>query len=79
MTAKQDKPIELLPNPWKTFERATDVVAKSPPQHRLAKDKPKTKKASEEIEAQRQVKKICLASIFATHGVMHLLLSVTTL
>jgi hypothetical protein len=41
--------IELLPNPWETFERAVDVVAKSPPQHRVAKKKRKaarkTKKA----------------------------------
>jgi hypothetical protein len=39
------KEIELLPNPWKTFERAVDVVAKSPPEHRVkaatAKKSPK--------------------------------------
>jgi hypothetical protein len=57
MTAKQDKPIELLPNPWKTFERAIDVVAKSPPRHRIAKDKPKTKKAAKKSKRKGRSKK----------------------
>jgi len=55
MTAKQDKPIELLPNPWKTFERPTDVVAKNPP--RVAKDKPKTKKAAKKSKRKGRSKK----------------------
>jgi hypothetical protein len=29
--------IELKPNAWARFERAIDVVAKSPPQHRVKK------------------------------------------
>lgn len=35
------KEIELEPDAWERFTRAVDVVAKSPPQHRV---KPKTKK-----------------------------------
>jgi hypothetical protein len=31
--------IELHPDAWKRFERAAGVVAKSPPQHRVAKKK----------------------------------------
>jgi hypothetical protein len=38
--AKSDpKKIELEPDAWARFERAVDVVAKSPPQHRKAKRK----------------------------------------
>lgn len=33
------KEIELHPDAWKRFERAAGVVAKSPPQHRIAKKK----------------------------------------
>jgi hypothetical protein len=41
MAAKPLKPeIEMQPDAWDRFERAVDVVAKSPPQHR-AKPKPK--------------------------------------
>jgi hypothetical protein len=36
------KEVELRPDAWSRFERAVDVVAKSPPQHR--KKKPKTRK-----------------------------------
>jgi hypothetical protein len=35
---------EFHPDAWARFERAVDVVAKSPPQHRSA-GKPKNKKA----------------------------------
>jgi hypothetical protein len=38
------KEIELHPDAWQRFERAAGVVAKSPPQHRVAK--PKSKQAS---------------------------------
>jgi hypothetical protein len=43
--AKSDptKEIELHPDAWQRFERAAGVVAKSPPQHRLAKKAKKTK------------------------------------
>jgi hypothetical protein len=34
------KEIELEPDAWQRFERAVDVVVKSPPQHR---EKPKRK------------------------------------
>ncbi len=36
MGTKQSKQtdIELEPDAWRRFERAVDVVAKSPPQHR---------------------------------------------
>jgi hypothetical protein len=33
---KQNRKIELEPDAWQRFERAVDVVAKSPPQHRIA-------------------------------------------
>lgn len=35
----QPKEIELEPDAWRRFERAVGVVAKSPPQHRGAKEK----------------------------------------
>ncbi len=41
--AKPDpkKEPELHPDAWARFERAVDVVAKSPPQHRTKKQKAK--------------------------------------
>ena len=36
-----DKDPELYPDAWARFERAADVVAKAPPQHRVAKKKKK--------------------------------------
>jgi hypothetical protein len=51
--AKPDKPHETERDSWTRFERAVDVVAKSPPQHRT-KDKknPETKpKISKPTEA----------------------------
>jgi hypothetical protein len=33
--------IELAPDAWQRFERAVTVVAKSPPQHRVKKNKRK--------------------------------------
>jgi hypothetical protein len=48
MSKKPDssKGIEFEPDAWKRFERAVDVVAKSPPQHRTKKKKrsPRKKK-----------------------------------
>jgi hypothetical protein len=46
----QKKEPELHPDAWARFERAVDVVAKSPPQHRTKKGiakrrKPKASKA----------------------------------
>jgi hypothetical protein len=43
MAKPRKKEIELHPDAWERFERAAGVVAKSPPQHRVAK-KPKPKK-----------------------------------
>jgi hypothetical protein len=40
---KKDQNIELHPDAWARFERAAEVVAKSPPQHRA---KAKSKKAA---------------------------------
>jgi hypothetical protein len=37
------KEIELHSDAWERFERAAGVVAKSPPQHRVAKKKKTTK------------------------------------
>jgi hypothetical protein len=36
--------VELHPDAWQRFERAVGVVAKSPPQHRVAKKKKTAKK-----------------------------------
>jgi hypothetical protein len=41
MAKSVSKDIELHPEGWQRFERAVDVVAKSPPQHRT---KPNAKK-----------------------------------
>jgi hypothetical protein len=38
MAAKPVKETELAPDAWERVERAVDVVAKSPPQHKI-KDK----------------------------------------
>jgi hypothetical protein len=49
-TPAKVQPIELEPDAWARFERAVDVVAKSPPQHRTKagkkskKRKPRAKK-----------------------------------
>jgi hypothetical protein len=45
--AKSDpkKEIEFHPDAWARFERAAGVVAKTPPQHRIAKKKKAAKKA----------------------------------
>jgi hypothetical protein len=43
MTAKEKHP-ELRPDAWARFERAIDVVAKSPPQHRTKATKKKAKR-----------------------------------
>jgi len=46
MADPKSKKIELEPDAWQRFERAVDVVAKSPPQHRMAaKKKKKTPRA----------------------------------
>jgi hypothetical protein len=39
MAKSNPKEIELHPDAWARFERAAGVVAKTPPQHRVAKKK----------------------------------------
>jgi hypothetical protein len=55
MTGKSDprKDPELLPDAWSRFERAVDVVAKSPPQHRT-KSKKATKKKKAPSKGERR-------------------------
>jgi hypothetical protein len=45
-TPSSSKDIELHPDAWERFERAAGVVAKSPPQHRVAKKKVVKKRKS---------------------------------
>jgi hypothetical protein len=49
---KLDKDIELLPDAWARFERAVDVVAKSPPQHRKKESNPKKKKKKKQLSIE---------------------------
>jgi hypothetical protein len=54
-TVVKSKPVqdvELHPDAWERFERAAGVVAKSPPQHRVAKE-PKVKKAAKKTKKQK--------------------------
>jgi hypothetical protein len=51
--AKPPKEIELHSDAWQRFERAAGVVAKTPPQHRVAKEKPKVKKAAKKSQAKK--------------------------
>jgi hypothetical protein len=44
MAKAPTKEIEIYPDAWSRFERAAEVVAKSPPQHRVAKKKAVKKK-----------------------------------
>jgi len=41
---QKTKEIELAPDAWRRFVRAIDVVAKSPPQHRVTKKKRRKRK-----------------------------------
>jgi hypothetical protein len=50
--ADPKKGLELHPDAWARFERAVDVVAKSPPQHRTKADKPR-KKAKKKASKKR--------------------------
>jgi len=58
MATKADptKTPELLPDAWARFERAVDVVAKSPPQHRV-KAKPSRPKNPGKRSRKSQTKK----------------------
>jgi hypothetical protein len=42
-SSKGDVSGELRPDAWERFERAVDVVAKSPPQHRVKKKQARKK------------------------------------
>jgi hypothetical protein len=44
------KELELYPDAWARFERATKAVVKSPPQHRVAKKAPKKTKSKKRRE-----------------------------
>jgi hypothetical protein len=49
--AKSDqkkRKLEFEPDAWARFERAVDVVAKSPPQHRIKKSKARKRKKKPE-------------------------------
>jgi hypothetical protein len=46
MSGKGTKDLELHPDAWARFERAVDVVAKSPPQHRVKRGKSPRKSAA---------------------------------
>ncbi len=41
MPEKPDKPIEFYPDAWARFERATKIVAKSPPRPKIGDAKAK--------------------------------------
>jgi len=52
--AKLPKKSELHSDAWSRFERAVDVVAKSPPQHRIKKQKsPHRKKPESKPQSHR--------------------------
>jgi hypothetical protein len=48
------KEIELEPDAWRRFERAVDVVAKSPPQHRTKKPVRKKRKKGSAPASQKK-------------------------
>jgi hypothetical protein len=47
--ADPKKKLELHPDAWARFERAVDVVAKSPPQHRTKKKAIQRKKRRKKL------------------------------
>jgi hypothetical protein len=47
------KEVELAPDAWERFERAVDVVAKSPPQHRTKEKKRKPTIGQKERKERR--------------------------
>lgn len=53
-TKANPQEIELKPDAWSRFERAVDVVAKSPPQHKAQAGKnPKRQKSKGERSSKR--------------------------
>jgi len=48
------KKVELHPDAWSRFERAVGIVAKSPPQHRVAKGKRKQKRRKSPAKSGRK-------------------------
>jgi hypothetical protein len=43
----------FFPDAWQRFERALDIVAKSPPQHRKAKPTTKRQKQTKKLKVSR--------------------------
>jgi hypothetical protein len=54
---KEVREVELHPDAWERFERAAGVVAKSPPQHRAAKEKSLKDKAKKVAKKSRRTAK----------------------
>jgi len=54
----KDKEVELEPDAWQRFERAVKVVAKSPPQHRVAKKKKIAVQKRRALKAKKSPKTI---------------------
>ncbi len=54
MGKAKEAEIELYPDAWQRFERAVGVVAKSPPQHRVAKKKKTAKTAKTAKKAKKR-------------------------
>jgi hypothetical protein len=57
MSIKQTRQTELRDDAWQRFERAVDVVAKSPPQHRSSKEKKHRLTKKVKIERKGMTKK----------------------
>jgi hypothetical protein len=54
MAKSNPKNVEFEPDAWGRFERAVDVVVKSPPQHRT-KAKPKAKRGKSPAAQKRKL------------------------
>jgi hypothetical protein len=57
MPKPDPKAIELHPDAWARFERAAGVVAKSPPQHRVAKKKREASKPTSRPRSRQKIDK----------------------
>jgi|GEM_PF-7105156 hypothetical protein len=57
MKKNQHRSSEIPENAWSRFERAVDVVAKSPPQHRTKTVPSKTKKHPKKAVTKQPVAK----------------------
>jgi hypothetical protein len=54
-SGQKKKDIDLEPDAWARFERAVNVVAKSPPQHRVKSAKSAPKKKTTARKANRRL------------------------